>query len=451
MTRTHWLPLALILGWALALRIGIGLFLGFNAPPDRAACGADTVEFEQMAWSLAQGKGLTLTPGGPPTAFRAPGYPLLLGGLYALFGRAYFANRLALSLLGTGTVFLVFLLALQLDLAKGAALLAAFMAASLPLQFYWCGHFMSDPLAIFLNVACSLLLVLALRSPPVRRQLLFAALAGLACGLGALVRPAALLVPVLVGLLLSVSRHFRTVGTAALFGTFVIAAGLAIAPWTVRNLLVLDRFCLVASNGGSTFWGANNRIVADPSSEYWGYWISTGFDAEVKKRDVLSLPNEIDRDRREWALGRQFVRENPGRLPLLVAGKLYRLLNPFPKSPNRVYVAVVAASQIGLLPLALAGLVLALRNRDRYGRFVPVYAQLLALLATVVIFYGHERFRAGYEPFLAVLAALAVSHFWKRPFSTPTPRVPLPRATKTGELAGGCRGAARGGNGPQRI
>ncbi len=70
--------LIIILIVALVVRFGIGVFLGFNSGPDQAACGADTVEFEYMAWSVAQGHGFTLYDGGPVTAFRAPGYPLML-------------------------------------------------------------------------------------------------------------------------------------------------------------------------------------------------------------------------------------------------------------------------------------------------------------------------------------------------------------------------------------
>jgi hypothetical protein len=186
-----------------------------------------------------------------------------------------------------------------------------------------------------------------------------------------------------------------------------LGAAIVLAPWVVRNRAVFGRTVLVATNGGSTFWGANNALVARPGPR-WGTWISTNFDGERKQREVLSLPNEADRDQREWSLGMQFLRENPGTIPVLLAGKLLRVLNPFPESANRLFVLGVAAGQAVLLPLSAAGLVLALQGASVRRRLAPVFAHLLALLGTVLVFYGSERFRTPCEPFMAVFAALAV-------------------------------------------
>jgi len=402
--------LVAILLLALAVRLGIGVFLGFDSGPDRAACGADTVEFEHMAWSAAHGNGFTLYDGGPPTAFRAPGYPLLLGGLYKLLGRAWWVNRVVLSLLGTGTCWLIYLLAVRLRLGGPVALLAALLTAVLPLQFYWCGHFMSEPLAAFLNVATCLAIV----APPGRcsrssgggkRALL---LAGILCGLAALTRPAALLVLPLLAVMWLVQRRMPVRVWLLRIAVFALGAVLAVAPWTIRNRVVLGRFALITTNGGSTFWGANNDIVSRPG-EKWGAWITTTrVNRARKEREVWSLPNEVDRDKKEWRIGLEWVGRNPGRLPVLLAGKFWRLVKPLPDSPNRIYVLAVAAGWIFLLPTSLCGMGLVLRDPEMRPRFIPLNAQLLTLLATTAVFYGSERFRAPYEPFLAVCGAVAV-------------------------------------------
>jgi 4-amino-4-deoxy-L-arabinose transferase-like glycosyltransferase len=426
--------LTIILLAALVLRIGFGVYQGFNSGPDRDACGADTEEFEHMAWSLAQGKGLVAVPQGKPTAFRAPGYPVMLAALYAVFGRAYFVNRIALSLVGTATCALVYLLALRMRLGVGTALSAALLTAVLPLQFYYCAHFMSEPPAACLNVVACLLMLAAwpgtgnagvseragpepgpmprsdagprpFSGGPVRISLLFAA--GIACGLSAVVRPVAVLVPAFLGLLLLAARGVSLSRAAAWTAVFGAGAILAVAPVTVRNVIAFDRFCLIASNGGAAFWGSNNAIVAREPDK-WGTWITTNFDLETKQKEVWALPNEIDRDRKEWELGVRFIREHPGLIPVLAAGKLYRLLKPFPDSPNRVYAAIVGAGQMVMLPLSTAGLVIALAVSGYRRVFLHVFAQLLALLGAVIVFYGSERFRCPYEPFLAILAALAL-------------------------------------------
>lgn len=419
--------LGLILLVALCLRIGMGVVLGFNSPPSRRAMGADTVEFEHMAWSAAQGQGFVAQPGGAPTAFRAPGYPMLLAAVYAFVGHRFWANRIVLSLIGTATCWLVFLLATELRLGRRASLWAALITAVLPLQFYFSGHFMSEVPAGFFVVACTLLLSRALNrraeaepspKPTAYRRLVSAPSlffgAGLVCGMAVLVRPSSTLMPWLLALMLlafRVASLKRVAWWSMLFG---MATLLVVAPWTIRNTRLFDRFCLVSTTGGSTLWGANNSVVAQPSSDVWGSWISTNFDLERKKREVWSLPNEVDRDKKESEIAVEWLKSNPGKIPSLMAGKVWRFLYPFPLSSNRGYVLIVGVGQIVLFPLFVVGLVAVLRDPERRRAFVPIFAQLTGLLATSAIFYPCERFRMPYEPFMAIFAALAVERWRMR-------------------------------------
>ena len=425
-----------VLVLALALRVGMGLFLGLDSPPDQDACGAATVEVDRLAWSAAQGKPMSIYPRGEPTAFRAPGYPFLLAGLYRVFGHAYRAGRIALSLLGVATCLLVYVLGRRIGLQRDAALIAALVTAVLPSQFYWSVHLMSETLAAFLNVAACLALVRTVGgcrseyearsvpagteacAPPGRDRGLTVRgraspgvaflLTGLLCGLAALTRAASLLFPVVVVGLWLVSSRMRPrrvvlAGAALLAGTV-----LAILPWTVRNAYAFDRFALISTNGGSTFWGANNEIVAVPG-KHWGGWVTTNAHRERKRREVLPLGNEVDRDRAEWRIGLEYLYRNPGRIPMLVAGKLVRLMAPFPDSPNRVYRLAIGSSWLLLLALALPGMVLLWRRPDTRRRVVLLHLELMVLLATTVVFYGSARFRMPYEPFLAVFAGAAAA------------------------------------------
>ena len=448
-------PLIAILLLALGIRLGIGVFLGFNSGPDQAACGADTVEFEHMAWSAAQGNGFTLYEGGPQTAFRAPGYPMLLAALYRIVGRTYWVNRVLLSLLGVGTCWLVYLLAMRLGKERDSgrlsqdngekrgrksgaanlgtatngegradarstgdgsigvlsgrgqsvALLAALITAVLPLQFYWCGHFMSEPVAAFLNVATCLLLVRRPRPP-----ILLAA--GVVCGLSVLVRPASLLMLPALGGLWFFSRRVSLKKAVIWLALFAAGMTMVIAPWSIRNVRVLDRFALVATNGGSTFWGANNDLVAKPG-EHWGTWLSTTTVGKARKqKEVWPLTNEVDQDRKEWEIGKAWVRSNLAKMPVLLAGKFKNLVKPFPDSRNRIYVLATGVGWLFLFPSSLLGLVFVLRDPPRRQRLIPLTAQLLVLFATTAIFYGSERFRAPYEPFLAIYAAFGILWVW---------------------------------------
>lgn len=419
------LPLICIL--ALAVRIGIGVFLGFNSPPDKGACGADTVEMEQMAWSSSQGHGFQIREGSGPSAFRAPGYPMMLSAAYSVLGHKYWINRLMLSVVGMLACLCVYLLVVRMGLGRATASIAALLCAVLPGQFYFAGHFMSEVPSIFFNVLSTLIMVIAMSqvwnrdftSSGLRHETRAAVMmlvAGIVCGFSTLVRPASQVVPLALAFLLLVTRHTAWRRRILWPALMVVGLLIAVSPWAIRNYRVFDRFCLVSTNGGSTFWGSNNETVATPSSGKWGTRISTNFDPE-KKKQVWALPNEVDRDKLEWQFGREFLRDNPGKVPMLIIGKFYRLLTPFPQSSNRIYVLAIAAGHIFLLPLAIAGMIIALRKSSGRWRFIPANAQILTLLVTTVIFYGSERFRMAYEPFLAVYAAVAIVALFQRALS----------------------------------
>ena len=398
------IALIIILVVALSVRLGIGVFLGFNSGPDQAACGADTIEFEYMAWSASQGDGFKLHEGGQPTAFRAPGYPILLTMVYKVFGRQFWLNRVMLSLIGVATCWLLYILVMRMKLGEVTALIAAFINALLPLQFYWCGHFMSEPVSSFMNVALCLLLVIAYE----KKSLVMYLLSGLVCGFSTLVRAACLLVPFAYGFLLLISRRLKFSRLIVVCLVFAVGTGLAIAPWAIRNRVMMNRFVLVSTSGGAVFWGANNDMVTELGDK-WGGWVSsTTIDLERKKAEVWSLPNEADQDKKEWAIGKEYVRNNYRKMPLLLVGKFWRLIKPFPDSANKVYVFTTGVGWLFLFPFVLMGMVLVWRDKEIRYMFIPINAQILTLLVTVFVFYGSERFRMPYEPLLAIYVAVAL-------------------------------------------
>ena len=94
-------PIYLIIALAFLIRLGWIVF----AP---ALPISDFAWYDQVAGQVVQGRGYSV--GGSPTAFRVPGYPLFLAGIYMMFERSLFFAKLASVLLGTLTVFLVYLL-----------------------------------------------------------------------------------------------------------------------------------------------------------------------------------------------------------------------------------------------------------------------------------------------------------------------------------------------------
>jgi hypothetical protein len=89
----------------------------------------------------------------------------------------------------------------------------------------------------------------------------------------------------------------------------IVIAGMAvvIAPWTVRNLEVLNAFIPVSTNGGYNFYRANNPLAT-------GGYTPTG------EHPLLHL-NEVERNRTGYRLGVEWILAQPDQFLALAVKK----------------------------------------------------------------------------------------------------------------------------------
>jgi len=400
-TRIVWLLAVVAAAFAIRL-VATAQFEGLSSGPNSAAF-YDGVEFEQIAANLVR-HGEFSVHAGRPTSFRAPGFPIALAAVYAVFGVGDFvAAHVFFCLIGAVACIAAFLVAREIA-GDVAGLITAALVAVYPNLLYYAMHFSSEPLFTLLLVLSVWLFIRAMRV----ERLSYYAASGVLLGLSALTRPAAFyflpffaLVALLAGPRVWLARSGR-------IAVMTIGLMLPIAPWAVRNYEVHDRHVLLASNGGSTFWGANNAIVLD-DPKYHGDWITTEAMPDQKKL-VHALPNEVDRDRLEWDLGKQFVRDHPAAIPRLFLYKLYWLWTPASRTPNVTFNWIHLVSYGMMLPLIVAGFVMLVRRRGfRDEALMAVVAPVVATTAATVVFYGSARFRSTIEPFLLVFAAVALA------------------------------------------
>ncbi len=134
---------------------------------------------------------------------------------------------------------------------------------------------------------------------------------GLLLGVCILVQPSLQFLPLLAAVFLVVLQRerWRAVAQALLV---LIAAALVVAPWSLRNLQVFDRFVLVSTNGGENFYRANNPLA-------------TGGYTPVGEVDLSSF-SESERDIRGKELALAWIRSHPGDFAALGAEKLVRFM-----------------------------------------------------------------------------------------------------------------------------
>jgi 4-amino-4-deoxy-L-arabinose transferase-like glycosyltransferase len=279
-----------------------------------------------------------------------------------------------------------------------AALLAALYVPSV----YDATVFASENLFAPLIALVALLVLRHLRTG----SLLAIVGAGLSLGWAILTRPfAILLLPIFVAIL--VYRRWRAPSSLLLATcSLVLSASIVVVPWTVRNYRVFHRVVLVATNGGSTFYGGNNdTVLREPY--YYGGWVSTvGLPG---RKLIEAAPDEVTHDKKEWDLGLQWVRANVAWIPLLDAMKVARFCLPEVSSGNKKYVWLQILGTGPFLLLMFFGLGLCARDREYWtAPWMLIHAIMLASVFTALVFWGSPRFRDANAPLLMLYAAVGL-------------------------------------------
>ncbi len=386
----HWWVGVFLL--ALALRMCYA-FLAEQVDPFLRAdvLHGDAASYDRIARNLLAGHGFGEQPAAL-TTFWPPLYPLFLAGLYRMCGYHLLAARVVQALFGAVAVVSA-TLAVDSATDRRVAMLTGLGMASYPPLIYFGAWLIAEALYLFL-LTLFLLLAARLQAQPTYRG--FAAL-GLLLGLSALAKPAALLLVPLVVLWVWIALPPRQEGTRLIQCLLLVALTLAtILPWTARNYFVLGEFVLVSTNGGYTFYGANNPQAFGGHHE--------GFPP--------SLPGltQAQAEREYYRRGVAWILQRPAGFGMLVLRKLTRLFSPLSvASSERDYplpgAGLLKAIYTGFLVLALAG---ALRWRRRWRDMAIFYALMVHVVLGAVLFYGDLRYTLPMVPALVAFASLAL-------------------------------------------
>jgi hypothetical protein len=455
MRKPYLFPLLLFL-FALASRAAAVLVLRDpHAAPTLSQMGLDAVQYNMFGANVASGRGYSWEDG-TLTSFCAPGFPLLLAGIYALFGQKYVLVYAALCLLGALACLLTYFIARDLLSDERTARVAGLLAAVYVPHIYFATEFATE------NVfaACLALAVWGVLRHLKSGSQAALLVAGLALGWGILTRPfALLLLPLFAAILLHrlwKSQPPRSAGAWLAPIILIVATIGVVAPWTIRNYAVHHRFVAVATNGGVTFYGGNNdRVLREP--RHWGGWIpSTQLPGRAQ---IEAAPDEIARDKMQWDMGRRWLREHLAYTPALAAFKFARMWLPDVDSANRKYVLLQLVTYTPFLLLFLIAVVHLIRRGPLTYGWAVVHGCVLATVAVGLIFWGAPRFRDANAPLLALYAAVGVRamsrKFTPRRTEIPTEPALVPLVDiltgRRSVLTNAAHFPARSGNTPMKI
>jgi 4-amino-4-deoxy-L-arabinose transferase-like glycosyltransferase len=415
--RTVWM-VGLLLALALVVRLGyVAATPGYQAIHDAH-------DYDLHARSIAAGHGFARIGAGPSgqTAFRPPGYPYLLAGVYALSGveraktsRRLLAGRVANALVGTVIVALIGVLAARLFDRRVALAAMALGAVYLPLVLVG-GSLMSEPLFAALLLGA---LAAALHHRRSAHRCRWALLAGVLGGLAILTRAnaAIILAPLAVAVWDARPRwSWRALAPPAVL---VVTALGTVAPWTIRNAVVLDGFVPVSTQLGTALAGTYND-VARTDREHPASWRSLRRvpDYQELVRRWRQIPEPVLEGKLRAAALR-YATHHPAYVAEVAFWNTVRMLDLAGMSWSRHTASTISVgagwADAGVVcfwiftALAVAGAVTS-RGRRTPGHVAAVPA--LLLLSVVFLVFETPRYRTGIDPFVVMLASVALLAGW---------------------------------------
>jgi hypothetical protein len=386
-------------GLGFILRLAFGLIY-WNAKP----LTHDEREYLALAANVAAGRGFvydeSLETGTAQRFGRAPGYPLFLAAIGAggeAAAETPLRVKVAQAFVGAAGVWLIGLLAHRAG-GERAGVAAAWLAAIYPPLISMPSYVLSETLYSTVALASALVLQDAASSPMrARTAVARTAAAGALSGIGALIRPAMLVFLPLAALWLLAKRGYRDA---------LVLAGVAllvIVPWTVRNARVYDRFVLIASEGGVTFWTGNHPLAIGEGDLAANLPIKLA-ELEFRHAHPGLTPEALEPLYYRDALS--YIRAHPFWWMSLLARKAFYLAVPIGPSyalHSMRFRAATTAPYLLLLPFAMAG-------ARRLARGPHASAALFLLAGSTVlmclIFFPQERFRIPViDPTLIVCAS----------------------------------------------
>jgi hypothetical protein len=269
--------LALLAAGAVAVRLAYLVAFAREYSPRR-----DADHYQAIASAFANGDGISA----PfpftylhPTAFRPPLYPAMLGAVYWVTGIHVGVGQLLNVALGATVVVLAAMLGAQIA-GYRAGVAAGIAVGVYPPILANDVVLLSEPLSLALVLAMILLLV---RGRP--------AWAGAACGLLVLTRPSAQLLVVVVAAWLVWRAGWRA---AARFG---VVSLVVVAPWVVRNWVLVGTPTIVTSNGFNLVSTYSDEALASKG------FADAVFDGRFRRiNDTNRNEMELDNAYREHAL-----------------------------------------------------------------------------------------------------------------------------------------------------
>jgi 4-amino-4-deoxy-L-arabinose transferase-like glycosyltransferase len=247
--------LTLAVALTLLVRLVYGLVI-FEHIADHFSWRGDD-QYSDLAYTISISGKYAVSETSLPTMKRLPIHPLLLAGVYTVFGRSLVAARIFQCLLCAITCVMVYFTTREVT-TKRVAGIASLLFAIYPNSILYSARTLSETTYSFFLSIFSLALVKQFKSLDLRMSVV----TGLSYGVLMLTKSTTILLPPFLFLILLSAHYRRTlwrVVSCIVLAVFV--AAIVLSPWAIRNYRLTDEFVPLSTWGGLPF--------------YQGYYLTT--------------------------------------------------------------------------------------------------------------------------------------------------------------------------------
>lgn len=323
-----------------------------------------------------------------PTTYRPPAMPYLLTAVYAIAGRNFTAWRVVNCAITAGAVTTAAIISAQFGGIPAAAVTAAILLQSRELTRY-SAMFMTEPLAALMLTLLAWTWVRNAKDGWTARR---AMLSGAAMGGLLAARTIFILTTPVLAILPGNDLSF---GSRLAWKTKAICLAVAIvviSPWWIRNIVVLDAFMPLGTQGGINLpMGFGPRAL-----RHQGIWASNPGDGwpEIAALELDVVTSEVMLAKHRQRLTLNWMMENPGQVLHLMRLHVTQELKPGRDVYSR-----------WLLPAAAVGAAVLWKFPAAWVLALIVCANILSVAMT---YSAGGRFMVPVQPLLAALAAGAL-------------------------------------------
>jgi 4-amino-4-deoxy-L-arabinose transferase-like glycosyltransferase len=414
--------LAWIAGVAVVIKTLL-LFVALPAAQDLSPGNYEAGKFpdwyDLLAINIANGNGYRFFPETTETMLRTPAWPLVLAGIFKLFGPSIFAVKVLNMLLSIGTGWLTFLLGRKISGSELLGAMAALIAFFHPAILIADSRGGVESFYMFFMAAFMVLVYRAFDDDSLKKYLE----SGLVLGVLLLIKSTAVMFAPCVFLYKFLKQPDLAGAKKATLvtGVLTVAATVVLAPWIVRNYMLSGEFVPTMSVGGmssySGYYIANNRhtgrdqYVLDLEAseemgrvaEQMGIAHRPGYYTQF-----YTIADEVKFYGRLGEIVRQKYSEEPGafRTALLDNATGFWIRGRSAKATQLNMVLVLP-----FLALTIAGIFVG----RKYARPVlPLALMVGAYYAVHIPILGQARYHVPLIPVMAVLLVLVLLP-WTRP------------------------------------